>query len=279
MNIDIKRVMSEDEATALVNVDTPMSDPIEMGQGDRLIDVDTGETVLVLERYPAEPLPAFRRAALGIPMTTTYRASGQRNVASTIGYSPRAGFMQQRASCRVCASSYEAPEAHSLLCDSAEVLWAMLQEHLPEAAAQTAQAAAGVLPDWRLGDSGWTSGIVNDTSALFYHRDRNNFRGAWSSMVVVRRDTRGGHLHLPEYDITVPCRDGSVLMFAGPEIVHGVTPIKRRPGGYRRSVVYYSVAKMAHCLPIEQEIKRAQATRTESAVTMIERQRNSGFLR
>lgn len=275
----VSRVMSPDEASTLVNDDAPDLKPSPIDPGDLLVDADTGKPILALDAFPEDSLGAFRRAVLDIPQNTSVlRTSGQRNTARTIGFLPRAAFIQARGSCRVCATSYEAPEAHRFLCDSASTLWAMMSDRVPAGTEATARAAEQILPDWRLGDTAWTSGIVNKTSALMYHRDRNNGIGAWSAMVVVRRNTRGGHLHLPEYDVVIPCRDGAVVMFPGPEIVHGVTPIDIRPDGYRYSVVYYSVAKMAHCLPPDEELADARQSRTNSAITMLDRQREQGFL-
>ena len=275
----VERVMSSKDADAYVNDTAKPLAPTPLDAGDSIVDADTGRTLLAVDALSADLLPSYRRAVLDIPQTTTlYRTSGQRNSARTIGFLPRAAFMQARGSCRICATSYQAPEAHRFLCDSASTLWEMLEHHAPDGASATLTAAEKILPDWRLGSTGWTSGIVNQTSALLYHRDKNNGVGAWSSMVVIRRNTRGGHLHLPEYDLVVPCRDGAVIMFPGPELVHGVTPIEIRPGGYRYSVVYYNIAKMAHCLAPDEELESARQSRTNAAVTMIDRQRETGFL-
>lgn len=275
----VERVMSPEDADAYVNQIPPAMDPTPLNVGDSIVDADTGRTLLAADALPTDLLPSFRRAILDIPQTSSVlRSSGQRNSARTIGFLPRAAFIQARGSCRICATSYEAPEAHRFLCDSASTLWRMLEQHAPDGASATLTAAEKILPDWRLGDTGWTSGIVNKTSALLYHRDRNNGIGAWSAMAVIRRNTRGGHLHLPEYDLVVPCRDGAVIMFPGPELVHGVTPIEVRPDGYRYSIVYYNVAKMAHCLPPDEELESARQSRTNSAKTMLDRQRETGFL-
>lgn len=275
----VERVISPDEADEYVDkVAAPLT-PTPLNPGDSIVDAATGRTLLALDALTPDLLPAYRRAVLDIPQTNSVlRSSGQRNSARTIGFLPRAAFIQARGSCRICATSYEAPEAHRFLCETASTLWDMLERHAPDGASATLTAAEQILPDWRLGSTGWTSGIVNQTSALLYHRDRNNGPGAWSSMVVIRRNTRGGHLHIPEYDLVVPCRDGTVLMFPGPELVHGVTPIEIRPGGYRYSVVYYNIAKMSHCLPPDEELERARQSRTTSAVTMLDRQRETGFL-
>jgi hypothetical protein len=121
-----------------------------------------------------------------------------------------------------------------------------------------------VLPDWRLTDHAlWTSGVINKESPLPYHRDGNNF-DAWSVMPVVRRGVRGGHLHLPEYDMVVPCRDGYAVAFYGKRLVHGVTPMERTtPDAYRVSVVYYALRGLKDCHTFAAETARAAVRRTE----------------
>lgn len=115
-----------------------------------------------------------------------------------------------------------------------------------------------------MGDSHWTSGVLNRTSGLAYHTDRNNFPGTWSAMVCVRRGIRGGHLRLPAYDLVVPCSDGQVVYFPGSTILHGVTPFTRAgDDAYRFTAVYYAVSGMRHCLPATVELLRARAARTD----------------
>ncbi len=118
-------------------------------------------------------------------------------------------------------------------------------------------------PDWRLGDhTAWTSGVVNRTSKLPYHRDRGNFP-VWSAMPVVRRGVTGGHLHLPEYGATIACRDGWAVFFGGWQLVHGVTPMRlTAPDGYRYSIVYYSLRAMRDCATTAVETRQAWAKRT-----------------
>src|SRR3546814_9025466 len=130
----------------------------------------------------------------------------------------------------------------ALLANDSEVLAAQVAQTFPEVEVAAKEAGAEVLPDWRLSASAaWTSGVINRESSLPYHRDGNNFE-AWSVMPVIRRAVSGGHLHIPEYGITVPCRDGYAVAFFGKRLVHGVTPMKKTsPDGYRISVVYYAL--------------------------------------
>ena len=61
-----------------------------------------------------------------------------------------------------------------------------------------AEVQARVRPDYQIAGGPFTSGIVNQTASLSYHRDAGNFPGNWSVMMVFAQDIDGGHLVLPE---------------------------------------------------------------------------------
>jgi hypothetical protein len=112
-------------------------------------------------------------------------------------------------------------------------------------------------------DALWTSGVINQSSALPYHRDGSNF-DTWSAMPVVRRGMDGGNLHMPEWDITINCRDGWALWFNGYAHVHGVTPMSSRAkDGYRYSIVFYAKRGMKDCHTYAVEVGEARARRQE----------------
>jgi hypothetical protein len=89
---------------------------------------------------------------------------------------------------------------------------------------------------------------------------------------VLRRGVRGGHLHLPEYDLVVPCMDSTVTYFPGFTYVHGVTPMQRvNEDSYRISIVYYALKGMKNCREAAEETKYARTRRTEREVDMAKR--------
>jgi len=133
--------------------------------------------------------------------------------------------------------------------------------------AQT-MANSDVKDEWRLGETNWTSGVVNRSSSLPYHRDGFNF-AVWTAMPVLRRHMRGGYLHIPEYNAVVASRDGWAVFFPGYELVHGVTPMTpTREGGYRYSVVYYALKGMKDCFTHAVETQYALKKRTEREQAM-----------
>lgn len=233
-----------------------------IGRGCRAVDADTGEPLMIVARFPGD-LDAYRRAVRSIPASSTLRSGGSRNKSTVFGFLGRMPMLKRDA-CRACAAAYEAPRAHGAVCDAAEQLAELYADTFPEQyAADVELVTAQVLPEWRMKGTTWTSGVINFDSPLPYHYDRNNF-DAWSAMVVIRRGTTGGHLHVPAYDLTVECADGDVMMFNGRRLLHAVTPLTRlSSAGYRISSVYYPVAKMRHCLTRADEVARSQAMRTE----------------
>jgi len=262
--VPIKRVMSYEEAGALVGTQAPALEPTF--RGDVLfVDEETGAPVLANLAMPERA--AFRRNILqvkmGGPMAGQARSSGVSNTSRTFGNRPRKPMMRQEA-CMVARLADEQPDVHAHLVAYSETMGRALGEAFPEIELADRETIQQVLPEWRLSDESlWTSGVINSESALPYHRDGNNFE-AWSAMPVIRRNVRGGHLHIPEYDMVVPCQDGYAVMFYGKGLVHGVTPMKvTAKGGYRISVVYYALRGLKDCHTYAVETASARRRRTE----------------
>lgn len=254
---------AREKAAALVGagVPEPTTEPNVVAPAV-VVDV-AGEPLLLAARLDDDALRRFRQGALDYPMRSTARAVGIRNRSRVFGFGARAVVMK-RNGCHLCAGALDAPAAHERLVSAAESLRDIFRKILPEEAARDEnRTRLAVLPEWRIGDTQWTSGVLNRTSPLPYHYDRNNLEPVWSAMIVARRGVRGGYLHVPELGLVVECRDGDVVFFPGWKYVHGVTPLRRTArDGYRLTAVYYAVAGMAECLPPEEEMARARADRT-----------------
>lgn len=233
-------------------------------------DKDSGEAILVYAPYPG-PTSDLRQKVLGLNFSTTLRAGGTRNVSRIFGMNTRATVLRREA-CSPSSMSYDHPEVQMALNESAILLGEYLREVLPEVYENDYQQIESVLPEWRMTeDALWTSGVINQSSELPYHRDGANF-DTWSAMPVFRRGMDGGHLHLPEYDITINCRDGWALWFNGYRYVHGVTPMKtRQKDGYRYSIVFYAKRGMKDCHTYAVEIGQAKARRSEREKTIAEK--------
>jgi hypothetical protein len=262
--VPIERVLSKEEANNLVGETVPTMEPT-FRDPVLYTDAETGEAVL--GHIPLPDADRFRRTLLTVQWEQSndvYRAkSGNRNKSMTFGYRPRKPMMRNEG-CVLTAFGRDNPEAHAYLAWYASALAGQLADAFPEIEVMGREVVKQVLPDWRLSDDSlWTSGVINKESSLPYHRDGNNF-DAWSAMPVIRRGVRGGHLHIPEYDLVVPCRDGYGVMFYGKRLVHGVTPMKKlTPDAYRVSVVYYALRGLKDCHTFAEETALAAVKRTE----------------
>jgi hypothetical protein len=269
--LDVPRRLTPDEASQLVGTTVP-----ELAESTRLI---TAPTILSCEGEPvAAYLPLaeagrLRRAALaidcsgGVQRNNTYRSRSR-----TFGYAPPR-VVTRRESCSLTALSRDQPGVEAVLDTYADQFSAMLKEIDPDIITRDQATLADVLPDWRIGEAKlWTSGVVNDTAALPYHRDGFNF-STWSAMPVLRRGVRGGYLHLPEFGVALACADSTVALFPGKRWVHGVTPLARlrSDDGYRISIVYYALRGMKDCRTAAEETRRAQLKRTEREAEMARR--------
>jgi hypothetical protein len=112
--------------------------------------------------------------------------------------------------------------------------------------------------DWLIAGSPYTSGVINNSAALPYHKDSGNLIGSWSAMLSIRKNMNGGHLHLPEYGVTLGIPDRSVTIFNGQALWHGVTPmIAAKKDAYRFTIVWYAKKKICQCGCSKDETNRA----------------------
>lgn len=188
--------------------------------------------------------------------------------------------LRRRTWCTTSMFDVQNVRIAGLLRDMAAHAWEIAQETVPELAQNTIDAVyPKIHDDWLLAEAPWTSGIMNKTAALPYHKDSGNIKGAISSMWVLRRHITGGYLHLPEYNVAFECPNKSLITFDGQALWHGVTPFHntgriedqrfKKGGGYnpkdayRMSIVYYAKRMCQDCGPAHAEAKRAQLDRTQ----------------
>ncbi|AYB70544.1 hypothetical protein SEA_SERENDIPITOUS_2 [Mycobacterium phage Serendipitous] len=271
IELNLPRRCSADEATTTVGDTVPAREPSPLKPGTVVRDAHTGEIVLGYMKMPEASM--LRRAVLALDCGSgTQRTNNYRSKSKTFGFAPRRPVTRREA-CTMTTTGRDHPEIERVLESYADKLAGMLGEVDPALVQHGLDELAEVKPEWRLGETKlWTSGVVNDTAQLPYHRDGFNFP-VWSAMPVLRRGTRGGHLHLPEYDLVVPCDDSSVTLFQGSRYVHGVTPITRvkRGEGYRVSVVYYALRGMKNCFDAATEAAYGRQRRTERETEMARR--------
>ena len=92
---------------------------------------------------------------------------------------------------------------------------------------------------WRFSNL-FTSSISNFNISAPFHRDAGNIVGAVNVIICKKQNSKGGDLHIPDYNATIGQRDNSILVYPAWRNVHGVTPIiPTHEGGYRNSLVFY----------------------------------------
>jgi hypothetical protein len=178
--------------------------------------------------------------------------------------------LRRRFWCSSASFDLEFPKIAAELRHLAVDAWAVCEKVMPEAAEHTANTVyPKIHDDWLLFDAPWTSGIINKSAALPYHRDSGNIKGAISAMWVVRSRIKGGYLHIPEYNVAFTCPNKSLIAFDGQRLWHGVTPFEteNHPDAFRFSVVYYAKTGCQKCGPAHSEAERAQLKRTEEHET------------
>lgn len=271
------RRISDTEADLLVRGTPPDRPPIEAPHdGYTLMDEDSGHVIAVSIPAPPDLAAACTAAFRAVPRSNVVRAAGVASRSNTYGWAAPNSMLQRPAPSKTTWAR-EHPALHEPLADFSTYAWDALTSlgYAPDAVALKGR----VHPAYRLGESGWTSGIGNDTVPLHYHHDHNNHPASWSAMLCCRAGTDGGNLHITEYDTVLPIRDKSILLFPGVKTVHGVTPIKRRfRGGFRYTFVSYTVRALVDALGPAEAAAAAAARRTELEANLIARQRAEGLL-
>ena len=98
---------------------------------------------------------------------------------------------------------------------------------------------------WRFAEL-FSSSISNCNISAPIHQDRLNVKGALNCIITKRRNSKGGNLYVPDYDITFDSADNSLLVYPAWRNKHGVTPIiPTHTDGYRNSLIWYALDAFA----------------------------------
>ena len=115
----------------------------------------------------------------------------------------------------------------------------LIKEILPKQYEQQIEVFKDVPEKWRFANL-FTSSISNFNISAPFHRDTGNIVGAVNVIICKKHNSKGGDLHIPDYDATIGQKDNSILVYPAWRNVHGVTPIiPTHEGGYRNSLIFY----------------------------------------
>ena len=232
----------------------------------------TEDTIITTNGIPVilycklqENLDALRWAVKNIKYEVGPRTLGLISQSRIFGYRPR--ITVRHDYCNPTSMATEYPKQHHIITTFAEQLTKYYQDNFPDVFdIHKKVVEEKILPEWKIDNSVFTSGIVNKDNPLKYHFDSGNFRGVLSNMVAFKKNVAGGRLVIPSYNIKLEIADGSLCIFDGQSILHGVSPfeaVKPEQEHYRYTIVYYSLEQMWKCEPFGSEIKRIRKRKKE----------------
>jgi hypothetical protein len=235
-------------------------------QYDRIIEVDK-ETVCHYDGHLAIWAKPIRLDGLLLACrqinysVDQHRTDGMRSTSRTFGSMPRRTLRQDF--CHGCSMGAEHPEQDRVFRAYGVVAAENFRRAFPAKFLEQRDAMQTVKSTWMIDGTPFTSGIVNRNNVLRFHRDAGNVAGSWSMMFAMQDKCTGGLLVMPQFRVAFKFKS-ALIGFEGSRILHGVTPIQKLgPGGYRYSVVYYSLAQMVHCGTPAEELSRIRNLKTE----------------
>lgn len=222
-----------------------------------LTDEEDGETRRELMRYLRYGKVFANKKKAG--KQSGMRLSGMMYESEVFGYTAPVKI-RRRFATSASRINQRRPEIAALLDQTTKTLWEKLKELTPECSAEHERIIKDtILEDWWIAGAPYTSGIINNTAALPYHKDSRNVPDSWSMMLCLRKHVGGGGLHLPEYDVTFGIPDNSVTFFDGQSTWHGVTPLHfTRPDSCRFTLVWYAKMDIQGSVSREEEMKQAK---------------------
>ena len=227
-----------------------------------IIIYDNNEPVIFYKKLD-EDTSALRWAMKNVKYGTGKRSRGLVSTSAVFGYSPRIAMRHDYCTSTAMAQTHK--KQHYIITEFAEKLVRYYEKHFPLQYEKHKEVVdEKVMKEWTMGNTPFTSGIVNKNNQLKYHFDAGNFKGVLSNMVVFKKDVQGGYLVIPEYDIALEVADNTLTIFNGQNILHGVSTIEYpNEHAYRYSAVYYTLEQMWKCEPINDEIARIRKIKTE----------------
>lgn len=115
----------------------------------------------------------------------------------------------------------------------------LIKEILPQQYEKQVELFKQVPDKWKFGNL-FTGSISNYNISVAFHQDKLNIIGAVNVIICKKLNSKGGDLHIPDYDATIGQQDNSILVYPAWRNIHGVTPIiPTHEGGYRNSLVFY----------------------------------------
>ncbi len=254
-------------------------DPI-IDEDTVIVDKASGETLLIYKDAD-ELLDTDRmiQALSKVKFSVNKRTNGLVTQSEIIGYRPRMVGLAGKKTCSKTAfgNKYKSIEDDLFaVAKSAEELYGKYAEKRYQ---NHTELATNVRGEYLMPETHFTSGIINKNNPLKYHLDTGNFKDVFSIMLGLKKDIKGGFLHIPELKVNLKISNGSLSMFDGQRFVHGVTPmVGTSEASYRFTVVFYSLVQMWNCLETSLEVanaKKAEDRKLEKLLRMIQEEKDA----
>lgn len=243
-----KRTALEKDADNIINEDT--------------IITTNGQPVILYCKLK-ENLENLRWAVKNLKYTKGQRSRGVVSQSTIFGYKPKVPMRQDY--CSATSMAKNNAKEHFIITDFAKNLSNYYADNFKEVFEKHKNIVREKIKnEWVIPGTPFTSGIVNKDNPLKYHFDSGNFKGVLSNMVAFKKNMTGGRLVIPAYNIKLEIEDGSLSIFDGQSILHGVSPfIKQSNHSYRYTIVYYTLEQMWRCNTITEELIRIRQKKKE----------------
>lgn len=213
-------------------------EPLVIEKNAMLIDKSTRKKIgfIVYNAYNNENfLESFEK----VKYPKSHRLSGLISSSQIFGYAPRdyiKGFP-----CRKTRFSTDYTTHYKVLDLLGVRNFEIFKKHLPEEAEVHQRTLNQTISNnWIMPNGHYTSGIINNSTQLRYHTDNGNVKSCYSAMLSMKRNSKGGNLHLPEYNVLIKNHGGSLLIFDGASTSHGVTKFyNTKENSKRFTIVWY----------------------------------------
>jgi hypothetical protein len=213
--------------------------------------IEYGEGKVVYASLDPSTMDEFRKVIVQAPTGSHSRLAARKINKDTRSFDLTFGFKPSRPvfghSAGPTDYTYKHPKGFRKLVKLAELLEEIAIIHLgKEFVEQNFRATNKILPEYRIGKTGFTQGVINRSNQLVWHFDKGNYPDSYSIMLwALHGKISGGELLIPSLNAYAIPTDGGIFIFKGQNLIHGVAPIKKNSiGAERMSVVLYTIAAM-----------------------------------
>lgn len=132
------------------------------------------------------------------------------------------------------------------------------KEIVPKRHAKQLSMVKATDPNYRIGETAFSTITVNKDYRTAYHTDDGDFRPGFGNLIAYCKDIEPVYLVLPKYGVAINV-DTEDLLLVDVHEVHGNTEIiKKTKNAIRLSFVMYYRENMWKCLPPGEELKRVK---------------------